>query len=62
MLVHRTPEQMKEIREQYMITYGNDLVRDIRKNCKGDYEESLVALVVEQERTVAIALRAAIQS
>ena len=62
MLVHRTPEQMKEIREQYMITYGNDLVRDIRKNCKGDYEESLVALVVEHERTVARALRAAIQS
>jgi hypothetical protein len=62
MLVHRTPEQMKEIREQYMITYGNDLVRDIRKNCKGDYEESLVALVVERERTVARALRAAIRS
>ena len=62
MLVHRTPEQMKEIREQYMITYGNDLVRDIRKNCKGDYEESLVAIVVERERTVARALRAAIQS
>lgn len=62
MLVHRTPAQMKEIKKQYMITYGSDLVQDIRKNCMGDYENALVALVVERERTVARGIKAAIKA
>eukprot|EP00959_Pyramimonas_sp_CCMP1952_P099436 2078836-Pyramimonas_sp.AAC.1 len=41
---------MKEIRRFYMMVYGNDLIQDIRKNCSGDYEKAMVALVAPRAR------------
>ena len=59
MLVHRTPEEMKEIRNQYMICHGADLIQDIRAKCSGDYEKALVALVAPRARTIARGIKAA---
>ena len=58
MLVHRTPEEMEKIRKKYTICHGQDLIQDIRKNCKGDYEKALIALVSPRERTYARGIRA----
>ena len=60
MLVHRTPEEMKSIREYYMQCHNKDLIQDIRKYCKGDYEKALVALVAPRERTIARGIKACI--
>jgi hypothetical protein len=45
MLVHRTEAEMSEISKQYTIVHGASLIADLRKNCAGDYEKALVALV-----------------
>ena len=60
MLVHRTPEEMKSIKEYYMQCHNKDLIQDIRKYCKGDYEKALVALVAPRERTIARGIKACI--
>ena len=58
MLVHRTPEEMELIRNAYTRVHGKDLIADIRKNCKGDYEKALVALVAPRARTYARGIKA----
>ena len=40
MLVHRTPEEMKSIKEYYMQCHNKDLIQDIRKYCKADIDKS----------------------
>ena len=59
MLVHRTEAEMKEISKQYTVVHGSSLVADVRKNCAGDYEKALVALVAPRARTIARGIRAA---
>ena len=58
MLVHRTPQEMELIRNEYTKVHGRDLIADIRKNCKGDYEKALVALVATRARTYARGIKA----
>ena len=36
-----------------MRVHGSELIQDLRKNCGGDYENALVALVAPRARTVA---------
>ena len=59
MLVHRTEAEMKEISKQYTVVHGSSLVADVHKNCAGDYEKALVALVAPRARTIARGIRAA---
>ena len=59
MLVHRTEAEMSEISKQYTIVHGASLIADLRKNCAGDYEKALVALVAPRARTIARGIRAA---
>ena len=58
MLVHRTESEMREIRNAYTQVHGSDLIADIRKNCGGDYEKALVALVAPRARTIARGIKA----
>lgn len=58
MLVHRTESEMRDIRNAYTQVHGSDLIQDIRKNCGGDYEKALVALVAPRARTIARGIKA----
>jgi hypothetical protein len=40
---------------------GSELIQDLRKNCSGDYENALVALVAPRARTVARGIRSAMK-
>ena len=37
--VHRSQAEMREIKTQYMMVYGRELISDIRSKCSGDYEK-----------------------
>ena len=61
MLVHRSSTEMREIKAAYTQVHGRELIQDIRKNCSGDYENALVALVAPRARTVARGIRGAMK-
>jgi hypothetical protein len=57
MLVHRTEEEKMAIRTKYTEHFGGDLIADIRSNCRGDYEDALVACISPKARTLARGIR-----